>query len=61
MLESMQRRPKPELKAFDKAWATLTPAEREEARRFLWRYLEIVRRIYRRRKLARPEAPRTLV
>lgn len=61
MLEDMQRRPKPELQALDTAWATLAPAEREEARRLLWRYLELVRRIYRRRKLARPESPRTLV
>jgi DNA-directed RNA polymerase specialized sigma subunit len=68
----MTKRARPDFRAFDEAWATLTREEREEAERLLLRYLELVRRIARRRcaelhardkhaSLTPPEEPRTLV
>jgi hypothetical protein len=67
----MTKRARPTFRAFDEVWAPLTPKEREEAERLLLRYLELVRRIARRRVeeresqgssiLTRMEEPRTLV
>lgn len=63
----MAKRARPDFRAFDEAWATLTREERDEAERLLLRYLELVRRIARRRcaerhpSLTQPEEPRTLV
>lgn len=38
----MTKRARPDFRAFDEAWAPLTPEERGEAERLLLRYLELV-------------------